>query len=597
MKDTAPEDRIQQAFLLHETGAYEESLALCSGSKEIALEILAAENQLALGRLGDAEAAFRDLISAIPGSSKAHLGLAEVLRSRGDIPAATGEYAEAIRLDQRNPKALREYARILAGKGDHRGAIPVQKALVGISQNPLDCLSLLRSLVAIGEADEAIAIYWQMKPAGEGNPGYIEALIASKRYTEAAEEAEEAWVRENDLIYLRLWLSALARIDPAEAHDRYREYIREFTDIELLFSAVLLAKQLHSYDEAITMLHSLRKLQDEPIYHLLFCDLLRAKGEMDAAGEEYAELLSEQLRSFEHPESLKVIIGKYIGFLELTKGQDSVIGEIKDLLEPHPSWVCLVSLGEMYERYGDLPRARDTFYRGYRSHFLRGGIAYAAFSARNHEWREAEKVMHYILSHIRRGEDLEMVAGEIVHGDEKLYQNMKITHALIERFMDMIPDLTANGREILAVASLYAASDALEKRDYQACKEQCLTGLDMMPCYPSSIRIGDFIPLLSQAKDHALSEKPVIQRMQEDAVPEEVPIWERLMLTGKEQKAAAFIREHSEANEMELRSLLGTRRVAGIINEIIRKAGEEGISIIEKRGISENGEIYAWVFR
>jgi hypothetical protein len=48
---------------------------------------------------------------------------------------------------------------------------------------------------------------------------------------------------------------------------------------------------------------------------------------------------------------------------------------------------------------------------------------------------------------------------------------------------------------------------------------------------------------------------------------------------------------------MELRSLLGTRRVAGIINEIIRKAGEEGISIIEKRGISENGEIYAWVFR
>lgn len=513
------------------------------------------------------------------------------------MPAATAGYAEAIRLNQQNPVALREYSRILVEKGDHRGAIPVQKALLRLSQNSPDCLPLLRSLVAIGEADEAIAIYRQMKPAGGENPGYIEALIASKQYSEAADAAEEAWNRESDLIYLRLWLSALAQIDPAEAFERYRGYIREFRDCELLFSAVLLAKQLHSYDEAILMLRSLREMQDEPIYHLLFCDLLRAKGEMDAAGEEYAELLSEQLGSFEHPESLKVIIGKYITFLELTKEQDSVIEEIRTLLEPHPSWVCLVSMGEMYERYGDLPRARDTFYRGYRSHYLRGGIPYAAFSARNHEWREAEKVILYILSHIQRGEDLEMVAREIVHGKEKLYQNMKITHGLIGQLMDMIPDLTANGREILAVASLYAASDALDKRDYQACKEHCLTGLDMMPCYPSSIRIEDFIPLLSQAKAHALSERPVIQRMQVDAVSEEMPIWERLMLTEKEEKAAAFIREHSEATEMELRSLLGTRRVAGIINEIIRKADKEGISIIEKRGISENGEIYAWIFR
>ncbi len=597
MKEDALEDRIHRAFLLHETGAHEESLALCSGSKEPALEILAAENLLALGRLGDAEAAFLDLISAIPGSSKAHLGLAEVFRKRGDRAAATAGYAEAIRLDQRNPIALREYSQILVEKGDHRGAIPVQKALVGLSQNPSDCLSLLRSLVAIGEADEAIVLSRQILAAGSHNPGYIEALIASRRYAGAAEAAEEAWNKEKEPGYLRLWLSALSRIDPGEAYDRYRDYLQKTVDPELLFSAVLLGKQLHFYDEAIEMLHKLRQIQDEPIYHLLFCDLLRAKGDMDAAGEEYAQLLSEQLESFEHPESLKVIIGKYIAFLELTKKKDQLIEEIRGLLEPHPSWVCLVSLGELYECYGDLSHARDAFYRGYRSHYLRGGIPYAAFSARNREGREAEKIIHYILSHIRRGEDLEVVAGEIVHGDEKLYQNMKITHALVGRLLDMIPDLTANGREILAVASLYAASDALERRDYQACKEHCLTGLDQMPCYPSSIRIEDFIPLLSQAKDHALSERPVIQRVQVEAPPEKVPIGKMLALTEKEEKAAAFIREHSEASEMELRSLLGTRRVAGIINEIIRKAGEEGITVIERRGLSENGEIYAWVFR
>lgn len=596
MKDTAPEDRIHQAFLLYETGAYEESFALCSGSKEIALEILAAENLLALGRLAEAEAAFRDLISTMPGSSKAHFGLAEVLRRRGD-ERALAEYAEAVRLDETNIPALRHYSRFLIERGDHRGAIPVQKALARGSQNPADMLLLLRSLVAIGEAEEAIALYEESLRVRTSNPGFIEALIASKRYAEAATAAEETWREKGEAIYLHLWLEALARTDPDAAYELYKIHIREHPDTELLFSAALLAKQLQHYYEAMEMLHLLREQQNEPIYHLLLCDLLRVQGDMDSAEEEYSQLLSCQLGSLEHPETLGVIIRKYIDFLELRKRQDEVIEQISALLEPHPSWACLVSLGEMFERYGDLPRARDAFYRGYRSHFLRGGIPYAAFCARNNEMREAPKVILYILSHLRKTGDLEMVAEAIVHGEEKLYQMMKITHALIQRLIEMIPDLSANGREILAVASLYAASDALHKRDYQACKEHCLIGLDMMPCYPSSIRIEDFIPLLSQAKDHALSEQPVIQQVKVEEVSEEVPIAERLMLTEKEEKALAFIREHSEANEMELRSLLGTRRVAGIINEIIRKAGEEGISVIGKRGISENGEIYAWVFR
>lgn len=589
------DDPIRQAFLLYEAGAYEESLALCSGREDVVFEILTADNLLALGRLADAEAAFRDLIRVMPGSSKLHFGLAEVLRLREDDRAAA-EYSETVRLDPGYAPALRRYAEFFTEREDYRAAIPIQKALVRISREKNDTLALMRSLITISEGEEAIALYRRTFPEGSENPGYIEALMACQRYDEAAGAAEEAWLRRREKPYLHLWLSSLQRTDPRGAYCKYREYIREYEDTELLFSGALLAKQLGYLDDASALIAELRERGDDPIYHLVYCDLLAATGSMEAALMEYHNLISEQLKTMESPDSLKVILEKYIAYLKAggsTKGE--VISRVTALLEPHPSWVCLLTLAEMFEQYGEPVKARDAYYRGYRSDFLRGGIPYAAYLARGGECRESEMVMLYILSHVQRVKDLEMAAGAIVHGDERLYRNKKITAELQKQLLERLPDLSADGREILSVTSLYAASGALDDRDYQACKEHCLIGLDVMPCYPSSIRIEDFIPLLTHAKEHALSEDPVIRRTAEPVKEKAVGIKELLSLNEKEEKAMGFIRDHKETHEMELRNLLGTRRVAGIVNEIIRKALEQGISIIEKRGISENGEIYAWI--
>jgi len=45
---------------------------------------------------------------------------------------------------------------------------------------------------------------------------------------------------------------------------------------------------------------------------------------------------------------------------------------------------------------------------------------------------------------------------------------------------------------------------------------------------------------------------------------------------------------------MELRVLLGSRRVSGMVNRILQKASSKGLVLIEKRGVGKDGEIYAY---
>ncbi len=46
---------------------------------------------------------------------------------------------------------------------------------------------------------------------------------------------------------------------------------------------------------------------------------------------------------------------------------------------------------------------------------------------------------------------------------------------------------------------------------------------------------------------------------------------------------------------MDLRAVLETRRVAGIVNSMLAKLAKHGISLIEKRGVGELGEVYGYI--
>ncbi|HJK48104.1 MAG TPA: hypothetical protein O0X81_04220, partial [Methanocorpusculum sp.] len=80
----------------------------------------------------------------------------------------------------------------------------------------------------------------------------------------------------------------------------------------------------------------------------------------------------------------------------------------------------------------------------------------------------------------------------------------------------------------------------------------------------------------------------------EASAEEPTPVANLLDLDEREQQVVAFLKEHREATEMDLRSVLNTRRVTGIVNGILTKAAEKGVKIIEKRGVGNRGEIYGY---
>ena len=78
------------------------------------------------------------------------------------------------------------------------------------------------------------------------------------------------------------------------------------------------------------------------------------------------------------------------------------------------------------------------------------------------------------------------------------------------------------------------------------------------------------------------------------AVPPVKIITDQLGLSEQEQKIVEFLRSHRKASEMDLRKLLGTRRVVGMVNQLIQKAALQGLSLIDKKGVGEDGEVYEY---
>jgi predicted nucleotidyltransferase len=71
-------------------------------------------------------------------------------------------------------------------------------------------------------------------------------------------------------------------------------------------------------------------------------------------------------------------------------------------------------------------------------------------------------------------------------------------------------------------------------------------------------------------------------------------ITEQLGLSEQEMKIVAFLRSHRTASEMDLRKMLGTRRVVGVVNQLIQKASSRGMTLISKKGVGEDGEVYEY---
>ena len=595
------EEEKGQAFRLLEAGDAPGALriaeGLMQGGAEPELAVLAATALYRLGRLDEAEAHLRDLARQMPGASYLHSLLGCVLAARGD-ERATAEFAEAIRLDPENPEALREYTRYLADREDHRAAARLGRRLVARSSRDEDRGLLLRSLLALGEYDEAVGVL-ESAPPGPPSIEAAEALLGAGRARRAAALAADGYEATGDLAFLRAHLAAWTVFDPAGAVDAYAGWSGTAPGID--FDRVLLLKSLGRYGEALQAAAALVAEDPAPFHRLVEAELLGLAGDPTGAERAAEALARDLLGSLEDLDTLEIVLRRYEDLLLGARPAPDALAQYVAVVGSDPTTVGLVRIGEASERQGALGQARDYLYRAYRSDFIRGGLAYARFLARQGEWRECEKVMLYCAEHTTKTADLERVAEVAFDAATGMHRLPRLLDRLAERLATHRETLSSFGQELAAVALLARATDAFEAGRYDRAKEWCLVGLDLFPAHAGELRLDDLYALLTRCKEEAVLDRPVLGRTRSAVAavyePPAPPPEAALSLSPDEARVVAFLREHQTATERELRAVLGSRRVAGLVNRLIRRAGETGTTLIERRGAGDEGEVYVYVGR
>jgi Flp pilus assembly protein TadD len=597
-----PEDKKKDAFRLFEDGQYQESLCLCTEllalEKDSAIEILAATNLYNCGKLDDAELFFRDLCRRMPESSYVHSYLAKVLEARGE-EGAIAEYATAVRLDPANLDALRSYAEYLIAHRDFRGALPVLHRLLVSGTTGNDRKNLMRAFIGAGEPGEALAIH-----AAQNDPDlsheYLDALIRSGKYRDAYETGLRLFHDTGDPDIRRMYLDALVRYDSDAARTAYANYTEEAgTQLHAgtVCDYILLLKAGGQYREALAIVRNLLSCDRGPAGRLLECELLAELDDTPAALAAYEELVKGEIAKKSDYDILSRIICRYRHFILKKFPADQAAQRFLDLVSNDVGAACLLETARLFEELKNESEARSWYYRAYRADFLTGGPEYARFLSAHEEDRECEKVMLYILSNVRKGADLIHIAEIIVDDDYRMYRFRRLMEQLISKLSERRTTLDSDGLEILSIAFFIMATNALEEADYAGCKYFCLCGMDVIPYRSRTIRLEDYLRLIGECKERSVADRPIMHTLQEERKqkkPAVQVVSDQIGLSEEEKKIVSFLRSHRKASEMDLRTLLGTRRIAGMVNRIIKKAAAEGITLIEKKGLGEDGEIYEY---
>jgi len=599
MTTPAREEQKKEAFRLFENGRYQESLQICTGllaaDRDAAVEVLTATNLYYTGKLEDAEVSFRDLLQKMPDSSYVHSYLGKILEERRDEAAIT-EYATAVHLDPTNQDALRSYAEYLLSQRDHHGALPVLRRLVQLAKKPGDIQNLMRAFIDIGDGEEALALQVKYGGGSKKTHEYIDALAKTGNYRQAAESACRIYRETKDPSALRKYLDYLSRYNVPASLEAYATYVREGSDCDLLFDYILLLQSAGDYARALDETEILLARSPNPFYRLVRAELLAALGRHDGALDSYEQLLRDELGSKNDLETLGLVIGKYRRYLMTQLPAAPATERFLSIVSRDVNIASLLETARFYEDQNQETEARAWYYRAYRTDYLTGGLAYARYLSARGEDRECEKVMLYILSNVKKGEDLVHVASVILDELGGMFRLKRLMDMLVKRLEDRRSALDSRGLELLAMAFFITASNALDGADYPGCKYYCLCGIDVMPVHTTLILPEDFLRLIRACKEKSVADRPIMnvpQAQRKTAAPGP-SVSDQLGLDEREQRIILFLRSHRKATEMELRTLLGTRRIAGIVNRLVQKAARQGVNLIEKKGVGENGVVYEY---
>jgi Flp pilus assembly protein TadD len=601
----------KKAFELHEEGWYQDSLTLCtallSREKDPSLEVLAATNLFFLKRFGDAELYFRDLCHKMPDSSYLHSYLGKVLEAQGD-EGARREYASAVRLDPTNQDALRSYTQYLLKTNDFRGAVPVLRTLFELSKKKEDASSFIKALVRAGRPEEAIQVHFAVFGQNLPTPDLIDALLAVGSVKDSLDAAASLLKNGPDPVVRHRFLRALSLINPAAAGDEFAISLHDSPDIRILSEYVQFLVAQGRFSDALVHCRTLIGRERSPRYRLMECEILDRAGEKEKALRQYETLLREELDTKNDLEVLGAIIGRFLAFLRARYSEQMVKERLIAPIASDVNVVSLLAVAHYLEETGEKDGARSHYYRAFRCDFFQGGIEYARFLSRMMENRECEKVMLYVIANVKRTADLEQIGRVVADDPGQMPRLKRLLSGLITALELRREVLSFKGSEYLAALYYLSAQNALVGSDPIFCKEFCLRGIDALPSGSSRIQLDNFLFLIRASKERSAIDFSVfhpsarVQARVSAPSPTEIAreqdaLDEDLGLDKREREILAFLRAHRQASELELRKILGTRRVVGAMNRLIRKASEKGLLLIEKKGVGEQGEEYAYVGR
>lgn len=198
-----------------------------------AFELARAADLVQRGRLGEAEAVYRNLIAARPAAVDTRLALANVLRQQGKSTAAVAELRGLLELAPAEPRAAELLARTLAEMGRiDEAELAYRDAIAAAPKNGDLRVALALLLKAHGRTDAALAVY---RECIESDPGFSSGhynFANLLREVGRLEEAEAHYRKaleidpqaRNALFNLAVTLRARGRT--AEAADTYRRLLK-----------------------------------------------------------------------------------------------------------------------------------------------------------------------------------------------------------------------------------------------------------------------------------------------------------------------------------------------------------------------------------
>jgi tetratricopeptide (TPR) repeat protein len=458
--------------------------------------------------------------------------------------------------------------------------------------------NLMRALIEIGEPEEALVTYSVLGGDAAKTHEYIDALIKTRKFQAAAESAYRIYRDTKDPTIQRKYLDTLSRYDVQASLDAYALHMKENPDAEILFDYILLLQANGDYATALAATITLLEHADNPVYRLAECDILASLGHEKKALAAYENLIRDELVAKNDLDVLVLIISKYRQYLKAHVPVDEASRRFLTIVSKDVNVASLLETARFYEESGNVTEARSWYYRAYRADFLSGGLDYPQFLSAHGEERECEKVMLYILSNVKKNADIGRVAVVILDKEGGMYRLKRLMEQLIKKLEERRQTLNSEGLELLAITYFITATNAQEEMDYAGCKYYCLCGVDVMPAHSRAIRLEDYLQLIRSCKERSIADRPIMNAPQIKkrtvTVPPVKVITDQLGLSEQEQKIVEFLRSHRKASEMDLRKLLGTRRVVGMVNQLIQKAAFQGVTIIEKKGVGEDGEVYEY---